>query len=237
MEAVSIVIPTVNEEGNIRKLIPRIEEVLKANRISGQIIVVDDQSEDGTPDAARKLAGEYGNIEVIIRERRDGLGNALKRGVDESSYDYVVFMDADLSHDPEEIPKFMEALREYDVVVGSRYLSKSRMSRSYVRKVISGAYNMVSKTILGIRVSEITSGYRAFKRDVFKSLKMSSNGPEIHAELVVKASIGGCGVGEIPISYMDRSHGETKLNYLKIGPGYTRVMLSGFISKLFKFLG
>jgi len=236
MEPVSVVIPTVNEAENIAQLIAGIEEVFKSNRMGGEIIVVDDKSADGTAEKARELNRMYGNIKVVEREARDGLGNALKRGVREASNEAVVFMDADLSHDPGEMPKLLKALEACDVVVGSRFLRESRLKRGLVRKVISGAYNIASRSMLGIRVSDVTSGYRAFRRRAFYSLNIESAGPEIHSELVVKAVLAGLRVGEVPVGYVDRARGRTKLNYLSIGPGYTKVMLNGFLTRLVKIL-
>jgi hypothetical protein len=85
-------------------------------------------------------------------------------------------------------------------------------------------------------VKDTSSGYRAFRKDEFKALKLESAGPEIHSELVVRASIEGYRVGEIPVSYSDRLHGQTKLNYLRVGPGYSKVLLKGFLAKAAKCL-
>jgi dolichol-phosphate mannosyltransferase len=235
-DGVSIVIPTINEAENIKQLIPQIEAVLKSGGLTGEIVVVDDKSTDGTYEEAVRLNGIYGNVKAIGRKNKDGLGNALKRGVEEARYGIVIFMDADLSHQPKEIPNFMEAIREYDVVVGSRFIEGSELRRSAMRKLISGTYNVVSKNVLGVRIKDITSGYRAFRKDKFKALNLESAGPEIHSELVVRSSIEGFRVGEIPVSYSDRLHGQTKLNYLKIGRGYSRVLLKGFLSKAAKML-
>ena len=236
MDKVSIVVPTVNEAENIARLIPQVEEVLKANGIKGEIIVVDDKSDDGTADETKKQDARYGNVKLIERQVRDGLGNALKRGVKEAVNEYVIFMDADLSHEPKEVPNFVKALKDYDVVVGSRYMRESKLERTMARKLISGTYNIVAKNLLGVRVTDLTSGYRGFRKTGFESLKISSSGPEIHAELIVKASVAGLRVGEIPVSYVDRLHGESKLNYMRIGPGYSKALLGGILSKASKLL-
>jgi dolichol-phosphate mannosyltransferase len=105
-----------------------------------------------------------------------------------------------------------------------------------VRKIISGGYNIFSRNILGVKVSDITSGYRAFSKKTFKSLNLEASGPEIHSELVVKAVLAGLRVGEIPVSYVERTRGQSKLNYLSIGPGYSMVLLKAFLSRVSKFL-
>ncbi|MFC2163229.1 glycosyltransferase [Candidatus Altiarchaeota archaeon] len=235
MEA-SIVIPTINEAENIRILIPMIEEIFTINNIQGQIIIVDDQSTDGTVQEAEELNKRYGNILVISRKVKDGLGNALKTGVSRAEYENIIFMDADLSHEPKEIPEFLKALKEYDVVVGSRYLEQSRLKRTLTRKIVSGSYNLISRNILGVKVSDLTSGYRGFKKTTFDRLDIESKGPEIHSELIVKASLAKEKVGEIPVTYVDRTHGQSKLNYMSIGPGYSKVILKALLSKASKFL-
>jgi dolichol-phosphate mannosyltransferase len=236
MDSVSVVIPTINEAENIGRLVPLIEEVFSSSSIRGEVIVVDDGSSDGTAEEARILGKRYGNVRVVERTVRDGLGNALKRGVSEAAYGAVVFMDADLSHEPKEIPNFLRALGSHDVVVGSRFMRDSSLKRGLPRKIISGTYNFAARNILGVKVGDLTSGYRAFRKDAFISLGLESPGPEIHSELVVKASIAGLRVGEIPVSYADRVHGESKLNYASIGPGYARVIVKGFLAKAAKFL-
>lgn len=236
MTTVSVVIPTINEAENIVKLIPQVEAVYKENGISGEIIVVDDLSKDGTAQKAQEAGRAYGNVKVISRQVRNGLGRALKEGVEAGSGEYVIFMDADLSHEPKEIPHFIKALASSDVVVGSRYMLGSRLKRSISRRIISGSYNLFSKVVLGVNVSDTSSGYRGFRKEAFKKLKITSSGPEIHAELVVKACVAGMRVSEIPVSYIDRIHGETKLNYLKVGPSYFLVLLNGFISTAAKLL-
>jgi dolichol-phosphate mannosyltransferase len=234
MEPVSVVVPTINEADNVGRLISLIEGVFKSSGITGEIVVIDDSSADGTADIARRTGAGYGNVRVVVRQRRDGLGNALRRGVEEASYDHIVFMDADLSHDPGEIPNFIRALGEFDMVVGSRFMQGSKMRRGFARKMISGSYNIVSRTMLGVGVCDITSGFKAFSRRKVASLSITARGPEMHPELVIKASLGGLRVGEIPVAYTDRVSGKSKLNYAAIFPGYSRVLLEGLLSKAAK---
>ncbi|MFH1055316.1 MAG: glycosyltransferase [Candidatus Altiarchaeota archaeon] len=236
MDSVSVVIPTINEAENIKELIPRVERIFDAAGLHGEVIVVDDLSTDGTPELARKMNSVYGNVKVLAREVRNGLGNALREGVGVASNELVVFMDADLSHDPKEIANFVNSLKEHDVVVGSRFMSGGNLKRGTTRNVISGTYNIVSRALISVKVADITSGYRGFHKKTFESLNLKSTGPEIHSELVVKATIEGYRIGEIPISYVDRRQGKSKLNYMNIGPGYSRVLALGFLSRVAKIL-
>ena len=235
MPDISVVIPTLNEAGNVAKLIPLVEDQFQTLGVSGEVVVVDDKSTDGTAEAARIAGLPYGNVKVLVREVRDGLGNALRRGVHESSGELVIFMDADLSHDPKELGGFLKALKSNDVVVGSRFIKGSRMQRTLTRKLISGAYNHVARLLLGVSVADVTSGYRGFRKEAFIRLDLTSAGPEIHSELVVKACVAGLRVAEIPVAYRDRLEGKSKLNYASIGPGYGRVLLAGLYVKASKF--
>ncbi len=231
MPDLSVVIPTLNEAGNVAKLIPRVEDEFRALGVSGEVVVVDDSSTDGTREAAEAAGRQYGNVKVVVRGVRDGLGNALRRGVTESSGEFIVFMDADLSHDPKELGALLAALNSNDVVVGSRFIEGARMQRTLSRRLISGAYNHVARLLLSVGVADVTSGYRGFRKSAFTALAISSAGPEIHSELVVKACVAGLRVAEVPVAYRDRLEGESKLNYAAIGPGYARVLVLALYAK------
>lgn len=233
----SIVIPSINERENLEKLIPKIEEILEAGGISGEIIVVDDMSDDGTQDFVKRMEVRYDNVTLLERTVKNGLGNALLDGARMAASELVLFMDADLSHDPGEIPVFLEELRNFDVVIGSRYLKRTRSDRGLFRRWASGGYNFIVKRLLGVKVMDITSGYRGFHASKIERLNLTSPGPEIHAELVLRSILEGFRVTEIPVSYVDREYGQTKLNYFKIGPGYIRIMLQALALKLRKRLG
>lgn len=233
----SIVIPSINERENLEKLIPRIEEILEAGGISGEIIVVDDMSDDGTQDFVKQMEARYDNVTLLERTVKNGLGNALLDGARMASSGLVLFMDADLSHDPGEIPMFLEKLGDFDVVIGSRYLKRTKIDRGVFRRCASGGYNFIVKRLLGVKVMDITSGYRGFHAAKIEKLNLTSPGPEIHAELVLRSILEGYRVTEIPVRYVDREHGQTKLNYFKIGPGYIRIMFQALAIKLRKALG
>jgi len=234
---ISIVIPSINERENLEKLIPRIEEIFEAGGISGEIIVVDDMSDDGTQDFVKRMEARYDNVTLLERPVKNGLGNALLDGARMAVSEFVLFMDADLSHDPGEIPAFLEGLRNFDVVIGSRYLRRTRIDRGVFRRWASGGYNFLVKRLLGVKVMDITSGYRGFHAGKIGKLNLSSPGPEIHAELVLRSILEGYRVTEIPVTYVDREHGQTKLNYFKIGPGYIRIMFQSLALKLRKAIG
>jgi dolichol-phosphate mannosyltransferase len=234
---ISIVVPSINERENLEQLIPRIQAVFEGTGISGEIIVVDDMSDDGTQDFVKRMETTYDNVSLLERTVKNGLGNALLDGVRMASSRLVLFMDADLSHDPKEIPAFLAGLRDHEVVIGSRYLKRAKIDRGLFRNWSSGGYNFIVKRLLGVDVMDITSGYRGFHAEKIMKLNLSAPGPEIHAELVLRSILADYRVTEIPVTYVDREHGQTKLNYFKIGPGYIRIMLQALAIKSRKRLG
>lgn len=226
---ISIVVPAHNEEKNLPVLIKELNKVLSKNKIKAEIILVNDRSTDNTGSVARKLARRQGNIKVIHRKQkgpfRAEVGLAIRDGIKKAKGNLVITMDADLSHQPKDIPHFIEASKEYDVVIGSRYMKGGRMRSTRGRIMISKGFSLVSRILYGLKIHDITSGYRIHKRKVLKKLKLKSWGFEIHAEIPLRARMLGFKVGEIPITYAKRLAGRSKLKYAKMGPRYLGVML------------
>ncbi|MCW7078308.1 MAG: polyprenol monophosphomannose synthase [Canidatus Methanoxibalbensis ujae] len=215
---VSIVIPTYNERENIRILIPALVNIMRENNISGEIIVVDDNSADGTAEEVERISkifAEEFHIHVIVRERKMGIGSAYKTGFANTTGDVIFEMDGDLSHDPAMIPEFLKMLRTYDVVVGSRYMrGNCTNNQSNFRRIISIGANMIARKLLQLSVRDATSGYRAYKRNVIKSIDMNhihSEGYAFQVEMVYKVEKKGFKIGEIPIIFRDRTAGRSKL--------------------------
>ncbi len=216
---VTIVIPTYNERENISKLIPSLFGQFEKSAIDGNVIVVDDNSPDGTAAAVRNLAGKY-DIKLIDRPTKMGLGSAYITGFKEAILDgaNVIFeMDADMSHDPEKLPEFMKKLDDgYDVVVGSRLMEGGGVvGWGPARKIISFCGNMIGKHITGINVSDMTSGYRAYRRKVLESIELGeirSTSYDFQLEILYRAIEKGFKVSSIPIVFHDRRMGKSKLS-------------------------
>ncbi|MBI2971129.1 MAG: polyprenol monophosphomannose synthase [Candidatus Aenigmarchaeota archaeon] len=211
---VSIIIPTYNERENIKVLIPRIFSVLK----NAEIIVVDDNSPDGTADTVRQL-GKTRRVKLIQRPKKLGIGSAYKDGFRQAKGDVVFEMDADLSHDPSSLPDFVRALQTSDVVVGSRYIPGGRIEGwGIYRKAVSMIANMLARKLLQLRVHDVTSGFRAYRRSalrVFGKKEIRSDGYSFQLEVLYRMVSDGCSVREIPIVFRDRIIGKSKLGKIK----------------------
>jgi len=219
---VCIVIPTFNERENIQQLIPLIQKVLRESSIisSSHILIVDDNSPDGTGRMAEELAQTFPNIHVIHRPQKLGIGSALKDGFEYAlsklNADIIIQMDADLSHHPAYIPRFIAKIREgYDVVIGSRRVSGGRIvGWSLYRHVISYIANKIAQQVLRLNVQDCTSGYRAFTQTALHTIQYSTlteRGYALQIEVLYRCQQARLRIGEIPITFHNRKHGETKL--------------------------
>lgn len=220
-EKLAIVVPTLNERENIILLIPQIEEIFNEHKINGYVIIVDDHSKDGTGDAAKQLARTYRNITVIERPSKLGLGSAYRCGFKHAlamNMDIIMEMDADLSHRPEYIPDFLNAIKTSDagLVIGSRYIKQgSSKDWPFERKMISFGANMMTKMALGVSgIQDKTSGFRAYKAQVLRDIdyeNLITNGYAWQIETMYRTTLAGYKVKEIPIVFYEREIGKSKL--------------------------
>ncbi|RLI90492.1 MAG: polyprenol monophosphomannose synthase, partial [Candidatus Altiarchaeales archaeon] len=219
---VSVVIPTYNERENIKDLIHEISDVFEKNGIDGNLIVIDDSSPDGTAREVENLRERY-PIVLIKRGQKLGIGSAyvtgFKKAIDLNS-DIIFEMDADFSHDPEYIPEFVKSLNNYDLVLGSRYIKGGEIENwSLWRKMMSKGANILARILLGLKVNDITTGYRAYRKETLQGIdldKIKSNGYEFQAEILFRVVERGFGVKEIPIVFVDRRAGRSKLSKIEI---------------------
>lgn len=214
---VSIVLPTYNERENIGLLVPKILDVFKKNW-PGEIIIVDDNSPDGTGELADTLAKKYPNIKVIHRKIKSGIGSAYKSGFKRASGKIVMEMDADHSHNPRDIPRLVDAvLKGYDLAIGSRYAGGNIVGWGIYRKMVSKGANTLAAFILRINKfsQDVTTGYRAYRAEVLNTIDMSaavrSSGYAFQLEMLVETIRNGFKVKEVPITFVDRRLGESKL--------------------------
>jgi dolichol-phosphate mannosyltransferase len=214
------VIPTYNEAENIGDLIRRILG-LGVNDL--HVLVVDDNSPDGTGDIVNKLSERESRIALLTRYKKKGRGSA---GIDGFKYairagaDYIIEMDGDFSHDPKYIPEFLKAIENCDVVLGSRFVKGGRdVGRGLKRRFITTLAGLYVRSLLKINTRDVSSGYRCFKRSVFEKIdldNMVSGGPSIVLEILYKTVSHGFKVTEIPIVFTDRRQGKTKLDYITL---------------------
>ena len=213
MSKVCVVIPTYNEAENLPKLVEALEEELQKENFN--IIVVDDNSPDGTSEMIRKMSEGYDNLRLFVRPEKRGLGSAYKDGFKVSSGDFIVVMDADLSHNPEELPKLLETLNDADVAIGSRYVPGGRVvGWKGHRRLISRGANLLARLVLGLNIKDATSGFRAYKRRALEEIasRSSLNGFEFQVEALYIAKRLGLKVTEVPITFASRKRGKSKLS-------------------------
>jgi len=216
---VSIVIPTLNEHGNITRLIEKINIITKENNISNEIIIVDDNSIDGTIEDVKKLQEDQKNLHLIVRTNNRGIGTAHIEGYNNAQGDIIISMDADLSHPPEKIPEFINKINEgYDMVMSSRYISggaTDKRLKFYLISKMGGYY--LSKT-LRINIIDLSTGYRAVKKEIWAKIKsyQYSNRNIFLIESIYYAHKHGANLTEIPIFFKDREIGDSKTPYIKM---------------------
>lgn len=219
-----IVLPTFDERDNIEPFLRAVEAMRTGQDLPADttvdVLVIDDNSPDGTADAARLLADELGGIRVVQREGKLGLGSAYRDGfrqVIDDGYDVVISMDADLSHDPAVVPTMLALLaRGADVVVGSRYVPGGGTTDWPVRRQLLSRWgNAYTRTVLRLPVRDCTSGFRAYRASALAAIEPDSTGAEGYAfltELVRRASRLGCAIEETPIVFRDRTRGHSKMS-------------------------
>lgn len=230
----SIVIPAHNEEGNIEKFVLRIIHTIKTYNIPAEIIAVDDVSADKTGKILDKLSDKYPVIQVIHRMSKNGPGNAERAGFAVAKGKWIVTLDSDLSHRPEEIPDFIrKAQQGYDMVIGSRFVSGGSMDGPAFRLLLSQSCAAMAKVITGYPLHDASSGYRIMRKSALDKLNLQSGWFEIHTEIPVKFFLHGYKVAEIPIRYERRGEGQSKLTIFQSAPKYLRIMLTERAKKLF----
>ncbi len=203
----SIVIPVYNEEATIARVISRVA----ALPLNTEIIVVDDNSSDGTRDILGKLA-DIDNLKIFLKQPNQGKGAALRTGFAQVTGDYVVVQDADLEYDPRDIPKLMVPLlnKDADVVYGSRFIGEELQDESLVHRmgnaVLTGASNLMS----GLSLTDMETCYKAFTRDVIESVRIDQDRFGIEPEITAKLARRGFRFVEVPISYNSRGYSEGK---------------------------
>lgn len=218
---ISIVIPTYNEKENLPELINKILNVFEKNQLNGNVIIVDDNSPDGTGHIADQLAERDSRIQVIHRKGKLGIGTAhiagFKHAIEVNHSDLIFSMDSDLSHDPKYLPNFIEMHENgCDVVVGSRYVEGGGVVNwGLYRKAVSKGANLLASTLLGVKIHDMTTGYRCYDKKVLEKLDLDSirsNGYSFLEEILFYCNKEDFSIGETPIIFVDRAHGKSKLS-------------------------
>jgi len=219
----SIILPTYNERENLPIIIWLIFKYLKGCDLDFEVIIIEDGSPDGTLQVAQSMQDIYGADKIVLYDRgkKLGLGTAYKAGLSLANGDYIILMDADLSHHPKFIPKFFEKAKEgdYDIVTGTRYDGSGGVyGWDLKRKIISCGANTLTQIALGPSVTDLTGSFRLYKKSVLNKLMAlaKSKGYAFQMEIIVLAEQSGYRIGEVPISFVDRVYGQSKMGVEEI---------------------
>jgi dolichol-phosphate mannosyltransferase len=228
MPEVSVVLPTYNERDNIG---PLIEAILANLDRPTQIIVVDDDSPDGTWQVVQEMATNDERIELLRRTDERGLTSALNAGIARARGDVIAWMDCDLSMPPQKLPELVEALAECDLAIGSRYVKGARdVGHSFAGRAFSWTMNFCTSLLLGFAIRDYTSGFIAAKREVFDQITLRGDYGEYCIDLLHRARKKGFRIKEIPYYFVPRKSGESKTatrvwDYFRRGIKYVILVL------------
>ena len=214
-----IVLPTYNELENLPRMIAALDRVRLQTPFSGEVLVVDDSSPDGTGLEADRLATQHDWVHVLHRPAKDGLGRAYLAGFAwalERPYSHILEMDCDLSHPPEAVPRLLAAIEHADLALGSRYATGGAVAGWPIpRKIISRGGCLYARLVLGVGVRDLTGGFKCFRRWVLEALDLSdvrAGGYAFQIELTYSTLRLGGRVVEVPITFSDRTHGASKMS-------------------------
>ncbi|KAH8079649.1 GPI anchor biosynthesis-related protein [Filobasidium floriforme] len=236
----SVILPTYNERKNLPIIVWLLAKTFDENNLDWEIIVVDDASPDGTQEVAKQLANLYGDDKVLLRPRAGklGLGTAYVHGLEFCTGNFVIIMDADFSHHPKFIPEFikLQHLHNLDIVTGTRYSASIRPSPKAAskplssqrigfgaggvygwdlkRKLVSRGANFLAETVLGLGVTDLTGSFRLYRLPVLRHIisVTQSKGYVFQMEMIARARSLGYNIGEVPITFVDRIYGDSKLS-------------------------
>ncbi|RUS80589.1 hypothetical protein EGW08_011644 [Elysia chlorotica] len=214
----SVLLPTYEERNNLPLIVWLLVKHLSKSGHDFEIIIIDDGSPDGTLDVAKELQRLYGKDKIVLRprEKKLGLGTAYIHGIKHATGNFVIILDADLSHHPKFLPEFIrkQAEKDYDVVTGTRYRGNGGVfGWDLKRKVISRGANYLTQVLLRPGVSDLTGSFRLYKKAVLEKLINAcvSKGYVFQMEMIIRARQFNFSVAEVPITFVDRLYGESKL--------------------------
>ncbi len=233
-----VIIPTYLEAENIADVLGQVRTAAP----QADVLVVDDASPDGTADLARATNDELGQIEVLVRPGKSGLGGAYRAGFKHAfthGYEVVVQMDADLSHPPDRLSALLaEVDKGADIAIGSRYVKGGATANwPLVRQILSRVGNLYASTVLGLGVKDATAGFRAYRADILETVETSATkatGYGFQLELSYRAHRLGAEIVEVPITFNDRVRGVSKMSWHIIGEAMSLVTWWGLRDRVFR---
>jgi glycosyltransferase involved in cell wall biosynthesis len=225
---VSVIIPVFNEEATVGDIVTRTKKTLETMNVSHEVIVVDDGSVDQSAAVAQRQKVR------VLRDGHQGKGFALRSGFRHANGEFVVTLDGDGSHKPEEIPLVLKYLSDdgADFVVGSRFANseanKTKVPR--INRVGNRLFNTLTGILTGVKISDSQSGFRAIRASLIRQMRLCSHGYEVESEMLVKALRMGARVKEIPISFDQRTMGRSKLDPLRDGTRILYAIITSYLS-------
>lgn len=226
-ENIIIITPTYNEADNISLFLKKLFSL----DLNLSVLVVDDNSPDGTHAEVRRLQAEYPNLHLIVRKEKLGMGSAYIEGFKHAlkeGYDIVVQMDADLSHEPSCIPGMLDLLKEYDMVIGSRYIKGGGVSNWALDRVLLSRFaNIFAKTLLGVPINDMTSGFKCIRAEVLEGIGFNNialKGYAFQIELIFRSWLGGFKIIEYPIIFQERKYERSKMSLAITVEAFFRVI-------------
>ena len=218
MKKILVSVPTYNESENIKQLCQRIFKIKK----NLNLIIIDDNSPDGTADKINKLKKKYKKLILIKRKRKLGIGSAIRRAMNyalKNNYDVLITLDADLSHQPEKIPSFLKYIKLNDFVIGSRYIKGGKSDYTGYRNFVSKFANKICRLLLNIHLNEFTTSFRAYNKKclrILNEIPLYSDGYSSLVEFIFYIDRAGLKYIEVPIHFKDRFKGKSKIPKLQI---------------------
>ena len=213
---VTICLPTYNEHENLEQMLRALGDVLPAD---GRVLVIDDNSPDGTGQLADELAASLSFVDVLHRPDKEGLGRAYLAGFERAlagGADFILQIDCDFSHDPKDVPRLLQAAESADLVLGSRYVEGGRVENwGALRRFVSSGGSLYARVWLGVRVRDLTGGFKCYRREVLERIDLAavgSTGYAFQIETTYRALRAGFRVVEIPITFADRETGTSKMS-------------------------
>lgn len=219
----SIVLPTYNEAKNLEIFIPQIEEEFKESLL--EIIVVDDNSSDGTKELIESLNGRFKNIKLISRPKLMGIGSAIRDGYNAARGEYILSSDADLSFEVEDMRRLYDKINEgYDLVIAHRHGEggsyEKKTAAVKIKYFLSWLGNFVVRNVSGLEVKDVSANFRIIRRNAWQRLKTVENTNSLLFEMIIKAKRSGFKIAEIPVVFHQRKFGKSKLNMAKEAPKF-----------------
>ncbi|MEG2393541.1 MAG: glycosyltransferase [Ruthenibacterium sp.] len=224
MSGISVILPAYREGGNLRMLLPRVKAALDKTGEAYEVLVID----TATPTDETPALCEENGVTRVPRTPGDTYGDAIRTGFAAAQYAYLVVMDADGSHDPEDIPRFFAQMKtgQWDIVIGSRYTQGGQTKNSFLLRLMSYALNGTYRVLFGIKARDVSDSYRMYRAQQAKALTLECSHFDIVEEILIKLQIGNkdFAIKEIPIYFDKRQHGKSKRNLVKFVLSYAATM-------------